>query len=249
MKLGFIGCGNMASAIIGGILEKKIVDREDITASTKSEESAAKIKEKLGIACSTDNRETAKHSDMVFLAVKPQFLEGVIAEIKDVLGSDQVIISIAAGKTMSWLEERIGGDRKIIRTMPNTPALVGEGITGVCRNALVEEKELEEALVLLRSFGRAEVVTEPMLDVVGAVSGSSPAFVFMFIEAMADGAVAEGMPRKKAYEFAAQAVLGSAKWSLRQGCIRASSRIWCAHRQVPLLKGWAFWSKRACAVL
>ena len=124
MKLGFIGCGNMASAIIGGILEKKIVDREDITASTKSEESAAKIKEKLGIACSTDNRETAKHSDMVFLAVKPQFLEDVIAEIKDVLGSDQVIISIAAGKTMSWLEERIGGDRKIIRTMPNTPALV-----------------------------------------------------------------------------------------------------------------------------
>ena len=120
--------------------KKKIVDREDITASTKSEESAAKIKEKLGIACSTDNRETAKHSDMVFLAVKPQFLEDVIAEIKDVLGSDQVIISIAAGKTMSWLEERIGGDRKIIRTMPNTPALVGEGITGVCRNALVEEK-------------------------------------------------------------------------------------------------------------
>ena len=212
MKLGFIGCGNMASAIIGGILEKKIVDREDITASTKSEESAAKIKEKLGIACSTDNRETAKHSDMVFLAVKPQFLEDVIAEIKDVLGSDQVI-----GKTMSWLEERIGGDRKIIRTMPNTPALVGEGITGVCRNALVEEKELEEALVLLRSFGRAEVVTEPMLDVVGAVSGSSPAFVFMFIEAMADGAVAEGMPRKKAYEFAAQAVLGSAKMVLETG--------------------------------
>ena len=217
MKLGFIGCGNMASAIIGGILEKKIVDREDITASTKSEESAAKIKEKLGIACSTDNRETAKHSDMVFLAVKPQFLEGVIAEIKDVLGSDQVIISIAAGKTMSWLEERIGGDRKIIRTMPNTPALVGEGITGVCRNALVEEKELEEALVLLRSFGRAEVVTDPMLDVVGAVSGSSPAFVFMFIAAMADGAVAEGMPRKKAYEFAAQAVLGSAKMVLETG--------------------------------
>ena len=108
-----------------------------------------------------------------------------------------MIISIAAGKTMSWLEERIGGDRKIIRTMPNTPALVGEGITGVCRNALVEEKELEEALVLLRSFGRAEVVTEPMLDVVGAVSGSSPAFVFMFIEAMADGAVAEGMPEQK----------------------------------------------------
>ena len=240
MKLGFIGCGNMASAIIGGILEKKIVDREDITASTKSEESAAKIKEKLGIACSTDNRETAKHSDMVFLAVKPQFLEDVIAEIKDVLGSDQVIISIAAGKTMR--------DRKIIRTMPNTPALVGEGITGVCRNALVEEKELEEALVLLRSFGRAEVVTEPMLDVVGAVSGSSPAFVFM-LRPWLTALLLRACRGKKPMNLRHRPFWAVQKWSLRQGCIRASSRIWCAHRQVPLLKGWAFWSKRACAVL
>ena len=230
MKLGFIGCGNMASAIIGGILEKEIVSRGDITASTKSQESAAKIKEKLGIACSTDNRETAKISDVVFLAVKPQFLEEVIAEIKDVLGKEKVIISIAAGKTMSWLEERIGEDRKIIRTMPNTPALVGEGITGVCKNALVGEgvtgvcpdnlvshEELENVLTLLKSFGQADIVTESILDIVGAVSGSSPAFVFMFIEAMADGAVAEGMPRKKAYEFAAQAVLGSAKMVLETG--------------------------------
>ena len=105
MKLGFIGCGNMASAIIGGILEKEIAGREDITASTKSEESAAKIKEKLGIACGTDNRKTAETSDIVFLAVKPQFLEEAIAEIKDVLCSSQLIISIAAGKTMDWLEE------------------------------------------------------------------------------------------------------------------------------------------------
>ena len=167
MKLGFIGCGNMASAIIGGILEKEIAGREDITASTKSEESAAKIKEKLGIACGTDNRKTAETSDIVFLAVKPQFLEEAIAEIKDVLCSSQLIISIAAGKTMDWLEERLGSDKKIIRTMPNTPALVGEGITGVCKNDLVEESELEDALVLLRSFGRAEVVSEPMLDVWG----------------------------------------------------------------------------------
>ena len=101
--------------------------------------------------------------------------------------------------------------------MPNTPALVGEGITGVCPNKEVTERELEDALVLLRSFGRADTVTEKILDVVGAVSGSSPAFVFMFIEAMADGAVAEGMPRKQAYEFAAQAVYGSAKMVLETG--------------------------------
>ena len=234
MKLGFIGCGNMASAIIGGILEKKIVDREDITASTKSEESAAKIKEKLGIACSTDNRETAKHSDMVFLAVKPQFLEGVIAEIKDVLGSDQVIISIAAGKTMSWLEERIGGDRKIIRTMPNTPALVGEGITGVCRNALVEEKELEEALVLMWWELSAEV-PRPLFS-----CSLRPWLTALLLRACRG---------KKLMNLRHRQFWAVQKWSLRPGCIRASSRIWCAHRQVPLLKGWAFWSKRACAVL
>ena len=217
MKLGFIGCGNMASAIIGGILENNMVKKEDILASVKSESSAKRVQETLGISCSTDNLAVAKQADYLFLAVKPQFCAQVAAQIKDVLPKNQVTISIIAGKNLSWLKEQLGEEKKIIRTMPNTPALVGEGITGVCRNALVEEKELEEALVLLRSFGRAEVVTEPMLDVVGAVSGSSPAFVFMFIEAMADGAVAEGMPRKKAYEFAAQAVLGSAKMVLETG--------------------------------
>ena len=98
--------------------------------------------------------------------------------------------------------------------MPNTPALVGEGVTGVCPDNLVSHEELENVLTLLKSFGQADIVTESILDIVGAVSGSSPAFVFMFIEALADGAVAEGMPRKQAYEFAAQAVLGSAKMVL-----------------------------------
>lgn len=217
MRLGFIGCGNMASAIIGGILEKKIVAREDITASTKTEESAVRAREKLGITCTTDNKEAAADADILFLAVKPQFCGEVIKEIKEAVNGEQVVVSIAAGKKLSWLEEQFGSGRKIVRTMPNTPALVGEGITGVCSNGAVTEKELEQVLELMRSCGRAETVTETMLDVVGAVSGSSPAFVFMFIEAMADGAVAEGMPRKKAYEFAAQAVLGSAKMVLDTG--------------------------------
>lgn len=217
MRLGFAGCGNMAGAIIGGILEKGIVRKEDIKASTKTEASAAKVRENLGIACGTDNKEAIRDADVVFLAVKPQFCEGVIKEIREEIKENQVIISIVAGKKLEWLEAQFGKQCKIIRTMPNTPALVGEGITGVCPNNQVTEKELEEALVLLRSFGRADTVTETILDVVGAVSGSSPAFVFLFIEAMADGAVAEGMPRKQAYEFAAQAVYGSAKMLLETG--------------------------------
>ena len=116
------------------------------------------------------------------------------------------MVSVIAGKKLDWLQEQFGADKKILRTMPNTPAMVGEGITGVCPNELVSKEEIQQVLTLLRSFGRADVVTEPILDIVGSVSGSSPAFVFLFIEALADGAVAEGMPRKQAYEFAAQAV-------------------------------------------
>lgn len=217
MKIGFVGCGNMATAIIGGILEKGILKKEDIKASTKTENSAKKVQETLGIECTTDNKKAVQDADVIFLAVKPQFCEEVIQEIKSEIKSEQVIISIAAGKKLEWLEAQFGAGHKIIRTMPNTPALVGEGITGVCPNKEVTERELEDALVLLRSFGRAYTVTEKILDVVGAVSGSSPAFVFMFIEAMADGAVAEGMPRKQAYEFAAQAVYGSAKMVLETG--------------------------------
>lgn len=217
MKIGFVGCGNMATAIIGGILEKGILKKEDIKASTKTENSAKKVQETLGIECTTDNKKAVQDADVIFLAVKPQFCEEVIQEIKSEIKSEQVIISIAAGKKLEWLEAQFGAGHKIIRTMPNTPALVGEGITGVCPNKEVTERELEDALVLLRSFGRADTVTEKILDVVGAVSGSSPAFVFMFIEAMADGAVAEGMPRKQAYEFAAQAVYGSAKMVLEIG--------------------------------
>lgn len=217
MKLGFIGCGNMASAIIGGVIEKGIVKREDIVASVKTENSAKKVRETLGISCGTDNLFVVQNSDYLFLAVKPQFCADVAKEISDTLKCSQVIVSVIAGKRIGWLKEHFGDDKKIIRTMPNTPALVGEGITGVCPDHLVSAEEISEVLAILRSFGRAEVVTEPMLDIVGAVSGSSPAFVFMFIEALADGAVAEGMPRKQAYEFAAQAVLGSAKMVLDTG--------------------------------
>ncbi len=214
MKLGFIGCGNMASAIIGGILNKGLAKPEDILASVKTLNSAEKIQNTLGISCTTNNLEVAKYADYLFLAVKPQFCADVAFQIKDILTKEQVIISVIAGKNLEWLKEHLGNDKKIIRTMPNTPALVGEGVTGVCPDNLTSDEDLQNVLTLLRSFGQADIVTEPILDIVSAVSGSSPAFVFMFIEALADGAVAEGMPRKQAYDFAAQAVLGSAKMVL-----------------------------------
>lgn len=216
-KIGFIGAGNMASAIIGGILSKGKITAKEILASDAYAPSLEKAKDKFGICTTADNKEVAANAEVLFLSVKPQYYETVIAEIKDSLPANQIIITIAPGKTLAWLGERLGADKKIVRTMPNTPALVNEGITGVCKNDNVSEDEFAYALEILSSFGLAEAVPENLMDAVVSVSGSSPAYVFMFIEAMADAAVADGMPRDKAYKFAAQAVLGSAKMVLETG--------------------------------
>ena len=216
MKLGFIGCGNMATAIIKGIIENGMVAASDILASDALE-AALKKAEEMGIHTTLNNQEVVAKSDIVVFAVKPQYIGSVIDEIKDVMPSEKLIISIVAGKTIDWYEKKFGKEIKLIRTMPNTPALVGEGMTAACKNINVTKEELNEALELLRCFGKVQVVGENLMDVVVAVSGSSPAYVFMFIEAMADAAVADGMPRAQAYEFAAQSVMGSAKLMLETG--------------------------------
>jgi pyrroline-5-carboxylate reductase len=142
----------------------------------------------------------------------------VIKEIAAPTSEKTLIISIMAGKSIKFIQDAFGSSKaKIVRTMPNTPALVGEGCTGLCFHGAVTEEERNLACKMMGSFGKAIVVEERLMDVVGAVSGSSPAFVFLFLEALADGAVAGGMPRKQAYEFAAQAVLGSAKLMLETG--------------------------------
>lgn len=216
MKLGFIGTGNMAGAIMGGIIQKGIFRPEQIIGADISEAGRQKAKETYGIEVTEDNRKAAA-AEVLILSVKPQFYADAIAEIRDCIRDDQLVITIAPGKTLSWLEEQFGKRVKIVRTMPNTPALVGEGMTAACVNQYVTEEEKAYALKILDSFGKVELVPEHLIDAVVAVSGSSPAYVFMFIEAMADAAVAEGMPRAQAYEFAAQAVYGSAKMVLETG--------------------------------
>lgn len=217
MRLGFIGCGNMATAIIKGVISNGIVLKDDIMGADKAAGSLEKIGNDMGIWTTTDNKEVAERAEVLFLSVKPQFYEAVIQEIKDVVNDTQLIITIAPGKTLEWISMQFGKPLKIIRTMPNTPALVGEGITAVCHNVNVTKEDLDKAMSILQSFGKCEIVAEHLMNVVTAVSGSSPAYVFMFIEAMADAAVSDGMPRAQAYEFAAQAVLGSAKMVLETG--------------------------------
>lgn len=216
MKLGFIGTGNMAGAIMGGIIQKGIFRPEQIIGADISEAGRQKAKETYGIEVTEDNRKAAT-AEVLILSVKPQFYADAIAEIRDCIRDDQLVITIAPGKTLSWLEEQFGKRVKIVRTMPNTPALVGEGMTAACVNQYVTEEEKAYALKILNAFGKVELVPEHLIDAVVAVSGSAPAYVFMFIEAMADAAVAEGMPRAQAYEFAAQAVYGSAKMVLETG--------------------------------
>ncbi len=216
-KLGFIGCGNMGKAMIHGMIVSGKCAADSIIASAKTARSRKENAKSLGIELTADNKKVAEFADVLFIAVKPQYYEQVIDEIKDVVTGDKIIISIAPGKTLAWFDEKFARQLKVIRTMPNTPAMVGEGMMGVCANEKVTSDELEMVLDLCSGFSKAEVIDEKLMDVVTAVSGSSPAYVFMFIEAMADAAVAGGMPRKQAYTFAAQAVLGSARMVLDTG--------------------------------
>lgn len=217
MKLGFIGTGNMAGAIMGGIIRQGLIKADEIIGADVSKAGRERVKEAYGIHVTADNKEVIESADKVVLSVKPQYYASVIAELKDLVKEGKIIITIAPGKTLKWLEEQFGGQVKIVRTMPNTPAMVGEGMTAVCANEYVTKDELDEVLQILGTFGKTEVISEHLMDVVVSTSGSSPAYIYMMIEAMADAAVADGMARPQAYKFAAQAVLGSAKMVLETG--------------------------------
>ena len=216
-KIGFIGCGNMARAMIGGILASGALRSEEIVVSNHTQPKLDAAKAEFGVAVTADNRIAAAESEILVLAVKPQYCAGVIAEIAPCVPAGSVVVTLMPGKTLSWLAGQFGRELAVIRTMPNTPALVREGMTALCPNASVSEAQLAEVRRLFGSFGRTEVVSESVMDAVVAVSGSSPAYVFVMIEAMADAAVMGGMKRDQAYAFAAQAVLGSAKMVLETG--------------------------------
>lgn len=192
MKIGFIGLGNMADAMIGGMLKKELVKPKDIIGSAKTQATMARCREKYGIETAESNAAAAAAADILFLAVKPAFFSEVIAQIKEVVRPQTLIISIAAGKTMAWIEEAFGRKIKLLRCMLNTPALVLEGCTAYVRGELVSDAEMEKAKRLLSAFGTVWEVPESMMDAVVGVSGSSPAYVFLFIEAMADAAVLAG---------------------------------------------------------
>ncbi|MBP5198365.1 MAG: pyrroline-5-carboxylate reductase [Lachnospiraceae bacterium] len=226
MKIGFIGLGNMAQAMIGGILESGLYKAGDIMGTARTAATCEKVKSQFDIEAippmDGDSAKSAayvaENSDILVLAIKPGVLPDVLSQIKGNVKDRTVILSIVAGKSIDFICGGLGNpDAKVIRCMPNTPALVGEGCTGVSVSGRETENEITAVMNILSSFGKAYIVPEKMMDVVVGVSGSSPAYVFMFIEAMADEAVLQGMPRAQAYKFAAQSVLGSAKMVLETG--------------------------------
>ena len=220
-KVGFIGCGNMGSAMIKGIIGSGSVKASEIGASEKFDGARQKVAE-LGIDVCDDNALITRESDVLFVVVKPYQLDEVLPDIRDNLSADQILIYVAAGRTISSVEQacmsmEVAGKIKVVRCMPNTPALVGEGMTAIAVNANMGDEDVKLVLSYMEMFGRAKQVSEEMMDCVTGLSGSSPAFVYMMIEAMADAAVAEGMTRQEAYEFAAQTVRGAATMVLSTG--------------------------------
>ncbi|MBF7097041.1 pyrroline-5-carboxylate reductase [Alkalibacter mobilis] len=217
-KIGFIGCGNMAQAMIGGLVESNLISNEMIIVSNPLDDQLDMVKKKYNVKTLKDNNKLVMDSDVVIIAVKPNVINEVLTQIKDGLDESKILISIAAGVSIKEIEEIVGFDRKIIRIMPNTPVLVGEGMSAICGNAFSNDKDLAIAEEIFSSFGKIQFIEEKLFDGVTAVSGSSPALIYILIEAMADAAVMSGLHRDKAYILASQAVLGSAKMVLETEC-------------------------------
>lgn len=213
MKISFIGAGNMGSAIIGGVVDSKLASATDITVSDKCTDKLNELKLKYGVN-TTENNSECLDCDVLVLCVKPNVIYDVIDSIKNGLSDRTVVVSIAAGQSIAKLNAAFDKKAKIVRVMPNTPALVGEGMAAISVGDGVSESDRKAVEDIFSSVGKAYVVPETLMDTVTGVSGSSPAYVFMFIEAMADAAVKGGMGREMAYTFAAQSVLGSAKMVL-----------------------------------
>lgn len=212
-KIGFIGMGNMGYAMLKGALT--VFPKEEIVFTDVNTDVMERVTKETGVMHVQSNAECANAAKFVIFAVKPQFYGAVVKNVKNILKSDNVIISIAPGIGIESLREALGFEARIVRAMPNTPALLGEGMTGLCYDQSAftfEEKDVIDKI--FNSFGKYRLVDEKLMSVVTCASGSSPAYVYMFIEALADSVVKYGMTRDMAYEFAAQTVMGAAKMVL-----------------------------------
>ena len=217
MKIGFIGTGNMGSSIIKGILSSKFEENENINIFDLDKDKVNNLVKEYGVNAVNSEKELAKNCDIIILSVKPHIIPIVLKNLSGNVKKDTIILTIAAGISISVIENALGEDKKVVRTMPNTPAQVLLGMTAVTFNKNIENSEKEIIFKLLNSFGKSVEIEEKLMHAYTGISGSLPAYVYMFMEALADGGVLCGMPRNKAYEIVAQTVAGSAKMLLETG--------------------------------
>ena len=215
MKIGFIGIGNMGGAILSGYVASGSAEDKELMAFDMNSELCERTKAKIPqLNVCQSGRELCSKSDITILGVKPQVIESVLEEIAGAYSEEKTVISMAAGVNIGLLEKYLGKAARIIRIMPNTPAKVGEAMVAMCRNDNVDDETFRLAAQIFSMIGKAEPVDEGLMDCVIGVSGSSPAYTYMYIEALMQAAVDNGMDAEKARIFAAQAVLGAAKMVL-----------------------------------
>lgn len=213
-KVGFIGCGKMASAIIKGVLSSNFLDKLDILASETSDEFAKKKSNELGIEVCTDNKLVVNNSDIIFLATKPNAIKDVLLEIKECLSVNKLIVSIAAGVSTETIEKTLGIDIPVIRVMPNAPAMILEGMSGVVSGKFASENDIQFILNLLSNIGKCIVIDEDKIDILTAISGSGPAFFYKTINEIARAGEKLGLEYEKAILLSIQTAIGSAKLML-----------------------------------
>ena len=215
--IAFIGAGNMAEALVKGLLRAHVAEPHEIVCSDRREERGPELAQRYGVRFTTSNREAVEQADVIVLSVKPQVMNKLLVEIAPALSQRKLVISIAAGVPIAAIERKVGHGMRIIRTMPNTPALVGAGATALVAGEHATQEDLRQARSLFDAIGKTVVVDEPLLDAVTGLSGSGPAYIFLIIEALSDAGVKVGLPRVTALELAAQTVLGSAKLLIETG--------------------------------
>lgn len=216
-KIGFIGTGNMGTPMLRSLVKSKLIASDNVYIFDTDIAKMEALNSELGVITCLSSTDIVEAADIIILAVKPNIIAKVLEACKSKIGGRKILVSIAVGVPISFYKKILGNDIKIVRTMPNTPAQVSEGMTLAAFDENITLEDKADIKKIFECFGKIEELEEKLMTEVTALTGSSPAYVFMFIEAMADAAVLSGIPRQLAYKLAAQAVLGSAKMVLESG--------------------------------
>ncbi len=216
-KVAFLGLGKMGGILLQALLKKNLLSPKNTVATVRHPERAQKLSQELGISVTTDNRKAAQQSDLILLCVKPQTVREVTEEIAGEMTPGKQLISIAASVPTRYIEEILGSEVPVVRAMPNTPCVIGFGMTGLCKGKFADESHLDIAKTLFDSVGMTVTVDEKRMDAVTGLSASGPAFIYIILESLAEGGVKVGLPRDVATLLAAQTVQGAARMVLETG--------------------------------